>query len=180
MQTGQYASVAGAARHIVATDGVRGFYRGYAMTIFREIPFTCIQFPLYEHLKHRTRTALHRNPNAGEAALCASLAGGVAAALTTPLDVVKTRIMLESGARSTSNVGNARDPPTTGTGTGTRGILATARTLVATEGPARLFAGIGPRVLWISLGGTIFLGAYEAVVNLLAPVPDDAHVGIVQ
>ncbi|KAI8916704.1 mitochondrial carrier domain-containing protein [Powellomyces hirtus] len=176
MQTGQYASVAGAARHIVATDGVRGFYRGYAMTIFREIPFTCIQFPLYEHLKQRTRTALHRNPNAGEAALCASLAGGVAAALTTPLDVVKTRIMLESG-KSKSSVGNARD-----TGIGTRGIWATARTLVATEGPARLFAGIGPRVLWISIGGTIFLGAYEAVVNLLAPpvpVPDHAHVGIV-
>ena len=32
---------------------------------------------------------------AHEAALCGSVAGGVAAALTTPLDVLKTRTMLD-------------------------------------------------------------------------------------
>ena len=31
--------------------GVRGYYRGFASTVGREIPFTCIQFPLYEHFK---------------------------------------------------------------------------------------------------------------------------------
>lgn len=38
---------------ILKTDGVRGFFNGYGITIFREIPFSFIQFPLYEQFKVR-------------------------------------------------------------------------------------------------------------------------------
>jgi solute carrier family 25 S-adenosylmethionine transporter 26 len=38
---------------------------------------------------------------AGEAAICGSIAGGIAAAATTPLDVLKTRIMLDVRVSST-------------------------------------------------------------------------------
>jgi hypothetical protein len=40
-----------------------------------------------------------RRPSPGEAAGCGMIAGGIAAALTTPLDVVKTRVMLEAKVR---------------------------------------------------------------------------------
>ena len=34
-------------------EGLRGFYRGYLTTVAREIPFSLIQFPLWEYLKKK-------------------------------------------------------------------------------------------------------------------------------
>jgi solute carrier family 25 S-adenosylmethionine transporter 26 len=51
MQTHQYTSLSNAFKSISARDGPLGFYRGYFITIFRDLPFAAIQFPLYEYLK---------------------------------------------------------------------------------------------------------------------------------
>lgn len=54
---------------------------------------------MYERFKlllaaRRTDSGLVKDLPAVEAAVCGSVAGGIAAAITTPLDVCKTRIML--------------------------------------------------------------------------------------
>ena len=67
-----------------------------------KIPFTSVQFPMYEFFKHRLSLLLHHKPASlrpYEASLCGSVAGGIAAAVTTPLDVLKTRIMLDLRVR---------------------------------------------------------------------------------
>ncbi len=73
-----------------------GLYRGYGITIMREIPFAMIQFPIYEALKkYWTETIRDGIPvNPVQAAACGSFGGAIAAAATTPLDVIKTRLML--------------------------------------------------------------------------------------
>ena len=126
-------------------------YRGLGVTIMREVPFTIIQFPLWEALKEwRRRKTGRESSSAVESAVFGSIAGAVAAGFTTPLDVLKTRIML------------AREKETMGT---------MARELLRQSGPRAFFAGIGPRVLWISTGGAIFLGSYQFALNQLSP-PD--------
>lgn len=39
------------------------------------------------------------------------------------------------------------------------------RRIIAEEGAKKLLAGIGPRVMWTSLGGSIFLGVYEKSIK---------------
>jgi solute carrier family 25 S-adenosylmethionine transporter 26 len=69
-------------------------YRGYWSTVLRDMPFSLIQFPLWEYFKKIWSEYIQRNTYPIEGAICGAFAGSIAAAITTPLDVVKTRIML--------------------------------------------------------------------------------------
>jgi solute carrier family 25 S-adenosylmethionine transporter 26 len=57
---------------------------------------------MYEFFKIRLAKSLDRPIGPHEAAVCGSVAGGIAAAVTTPLDVLKTRIMLDMKVSNTS------------------------------------------------------------------------------
>ncbi|KXS11046.1 mitochondrial carrier [Gonapodya prolifera JEL478] len=150
-QAGQYGgSLSLAVQTVFRESGVLGFYRGFAITVFREIPFSCIQFPLFEYFKHVYRIRTSKTPEPWEVSAMGAFAGGTAAALTTPLDVVKTRTML-----------SAKSDPRYAT------IAVTFRTIIKSEGLNSLFRGVGPRVMWISIGGGIFLGVYDFALRFL-------------
>ncbi|KAK3343698.1 mitochondrial carrier domain-containing protein [Lasiosphaeria hispida] len=126
----------------------RELYRGWGITVMREVPFTVLQFPMWEALKGwgRERRARTGHGLAPESALYGSMAGAVAAGVTTPLDVLKTRVMLSTQRESIANI---------------------VRTIVQDHGVRPFFSGIGPRVMWISIGGAIFLGSYQWAVNTM-------------
>jgi solute carrier family 25 (mitochondrial S-adenosylmethionine transporter), member 26 len=42
--------------------------------------------------------------------------------------------------------------------------------IIANEGAGVLLRGLGPRVLWISAGGAVFLGVYELAKDFLIAV----------
>ncbi|XP_067359774.1 mitochondrial S-adenosylmethionine carrier protein isoform X2 [Channa argus] len=86
-------------------EGVRGLYRGFGSTVLREIPFSLVQFPLWEYLKILWSRRQGHTLYSWQAAVCGAFAGAVAAFVTTPLDVAKTRIMLAK-AGSTMASGN--------------------------------------------------------------------------
>jgi len=98
MQVGHFGSFGEAVSSTYAKNGILGFYRGYTTTVMREIPFSFIQFPIWEALKS-TWGAFQGSPtDPNQGALCGSAAGAFSSAVTTPLDVAKTRIMLEQPA----------------------------------------------------------------------------------
>lgn len=133
------------------TEGIRqGFYRGFGTTICREIPFSLIQFPLWEFFKFNWEdfTGLPLTP--ASVAVCGAIAGGISAAATTPLDVAKTRIMLASET-------NGRK----------LGMIKVLSAVYRERGLGGLFSGIVPRVMWITLGGAIFFGFYDLTSRIL-------------
>ncbi|KAI1461012.1 mitochondrial carrier [Annulohypoxylon moriforme] len=131
----------------------RELYRGWGITVMREVPFTVIQFPLWEALKgwgRRRKMGTGGSGgvevSAGESALYGSVSGAVAAGVTTPLDVLKTRVMLSKEREK---------------------VFTVLTDLLRNHGVRPFFSGIGPRVMWISAGGAIFLGSYQWAVNAL-------------
>ncbi|KAF1911842.1 mitochondrial carrier domain-containing protein [Ampelomyces quisqualis] len=153
-QASQHPSSLSALTHILSQRHVRGLahvwkelYRGWSITIMREVPFTIIQFPLWEAMKRYRCSRAGRNQVTGlEGGLLGSVAGAVAAGLTTPLDVLKTRMMLAK----------EKQPMT---------VMLSE--ILKESGPRAFFAGIGPRIGWISVGGAIFLGSYQWASNAL-------------
>jgi solute carrier family 25 (mitochondrial S-adenosylmethionine transporter), member 26 len=64
MQTGMQSKAMKTISHILANEGgVLGFYKGFGITVFREIPFAFIQFPLYELAKVTTTSLSCRSTN---------------------------------------------------------------------------------------------------------------------
>jgi len=70
LQVGMHDSIVTATRAVVREEGILGMYQGLYATIFREIPFALIQFPLYEKLKASVRKYADREPTSYEAAFC--------------------------------------------------------------------------------------------------------------
>ncbi|XP_023534780.1 S-adenosylmethionine carrier 1, chloroplastic/mitochondrial [Cucurbita pepo subsp. pepo] len=150
MQTGQFASAPDAVRLIARKEGFKGLYAGYGSFLLRDLPFDAIQFCIYEQLRIGYKLAAKRDLNDPENAIIGAFAGALTGAVTTPLDVIKTRLMVQGSANQY------------------KGIIDCVQTIVREEGPPALLKGIGPRVLWIGIGGSIFFSVLESTKRLLA------------
>ena len=129
--------------------GVVGCYTGVLSTLLRDVTFSMIYFPLYalatEKLEDRARVAGETDMHEGalvRALQAGTIAGTFAAGLTTPLDVIKTRVH-----------GSVR-PERIGLGSllRTEGALVadTFRTIRAAEGLGSFFRGVVPRCIIIA------------------------------
>eukprot|EP00262_Sarcandra_glabra_P000469 TRINITY_DN10552_c0_g1_i1.p1 TRINITY_DN10552_c0_g1~~TRINITY_DN10552_c0_g1_i1.p1 ORF type:complete len:358 (-),score=58.25 TRINITY_DN10552_c0_g1_i1:152-1111(-) len=150
MQTGQFASAPDAVRLIFAKEGFKGLYAGYGSFLLRDLPFDAIQFCIYEQLRIGYKLAAQRDLNDPENAVIGAFAGAITGAITTPLDVIKTRLMTQGPVNQY------------------KGIFDCVQTIVREEGPPALLKGIGPRVLWIGIGGSIFFTVLEKTKLLLS------------
>lgn len=127
-----YKSVGHCAQQVYRNEGLKAFYISYPTTLTMTVPFTALQFMAYES----TNKVVNPTGKYDPLAHCVSggLAGGFAAALTTPLDVIKTLLQTR---------GNATDPELRNA----KGLFEAAAIINKRDGWKGFFRGIKPRVV---------------------------------
>ena len=89
--TRKFKSAFDALRTIVRNEGAHVLYRSYPTTLIMNVPFTAIHVGLYESAKRALKIE-EEDEGFRTQFLAGGFAGGIAGFLTTPMDVVKTRM----------------------------------------------------------------------------------------
>lgn len=154
-----YRGVLDAARSMARQEGLGAFFRSYRTTLVMNVPYTAMHFSVYETAKKVILKADESEEETLRVQLVAGgLAGGSASAVTTPLDVVKTRLqtagLTADGLNKYGGAGGA--------------VLPVLRQIVREEGMRALWQGLAPRVLFHIPAAAICWGTYESMKVLLA------------
>lgn len=175
-------------------------WRGYTALAGRNLPFTAMQFPMFERLKlaireYRDRRGLTTGTiyeSGTITAFSAGSAGAVAAVITTPIDVIKTRIMLSAVSNATQEASQAQpkakadglvdafgksvetskdavkgaarslNPMLTSEQKGRQSSWKIGKEIMAEKGIKGLWRGGALRCVWTFVGAGLYLGAYES------------------
>ncbi|KAI9807409.1 MAG: hypothetical protein M1833_000154 [Piccolia ochrophora] len=185
-----YRSTIDATRTIIRNEGLSALFYGYKATLFRDLPFSALQFAFYEQAREWAKEYVGSGRNIGLRLemLTAAGAGGLAGVLTCPLDVVKTRIQTQvnpttplphhqqSRARSPSS-GQTRPISTSSPSTtvlrkipgsmilDTSSVLTGLKLIYKAEGLAGWFRGVGPRFVWTSVQSCTMLAMYQMILR---------------
>ena len=127
-----HASIADCARTVYRTEGFSAFYISYPTTLAMTIPFTAIQFAAYDSLSKVLNPKKKYDPLSH--CVAGGLAGAVGAAITTPLDVIKTLLQ----TRGTSREATIRE---------CKGLREAAKIIYQREGAKGFLRGLQPRVV---------------------------------
>ncbi|GAA5899419.1 uncharacterized protein JCM6883_005214 [Sporobolomyces salmoneus] len=146
----KFRSVPETFKTVYRTEGLGAFYVSYPTTLTMTVPFTAVQFSTYEFLKDRLNPSGIYSPLTHVTA--GGIAGAVAAAVTTPLDVCKTLLQ----TRGTSEDAQIRQA---------RGMGDAFRIIWERQGLKGFARGLTPRILtnmpsnalcWLSYEGFRF------------------------
>lgn len=158
----QYNGGIDVARKILKADGIRGFYRGFGLSVMTYSPSSAVWWASYGSSQRIIWRFLGRGNDPEETALsttkimCVQAAGGViagavASCITTPLDTIKTRLqVMHPDQRQTA-----------------RQVV---KRLIAEDGWKGLYRGLGPRFFSMSAWGTTMIVAYEYLKRSCARV----------
>ncbi|KAF8931936.1 mitochondrial carrier domain-containing protein [Dissophora ornata] len=207
LQTGYYTGVSNAPaggvnagyvfRAVLRDEGVRGLFRGFWSTTARDCPFMVILFTTYENFKaYHTRnlvTQIKSDPNYIASSpvevkippMTSTLFGGISGFLagyfTTPMDVIRTRIMTfkkTAGAQAATQeitmTGISREMYR-------QAVAQSLKSSVRSNAVVRsmhfgqsvygtFFVGAIPRSLWWFCVCSIFFSTYEVMKQQLMPL----------
>lgn len=131
---------------IMNEEGISAFYVSYPITLLMNIPFTAINFTVYDRIAHILDSKRNHDPLSH--CISGGVAGATAAALSTPFDVIKTLlqtrgITMDPKARSLNSVKDA------------------AKYVYARNGLMGFSVGLKPRVLAAMPSSAICWTVYE-------------------
>ncbi|XP_024371426.1 uncharacterized protein [Physcomitrium patens] len=154
-------------RTILKQEGVQGLYRGFSLSVATCAPSNALWWASYCVTQRSLWMSICNQRNQEEGyepssltiigvqGLSASLASGVSAVLTTPLDTIKTRLQVLKGECG-------RRPS----------VRWTLKTLIAEGGWKAFYRGIGPRWCSMSISATTMIVTYEFLKRMSAKAED--------
>jgi solute carrier family 25 phosphate transporter 23/24/25/41 len=148
-------------------EGFKGFMRGNGTNVIRMIPYSASQFAAYEQFKAALMKQGKTELDTPSRLLAGALAGTVSVACTYPLDLVRTRLSIQSATliKSTTNESHQKLP----------GIVSTVKLIYRTEGGLRgLYRGLWPTTLGVAPYVALNFQCYEVLKDYLIPV-DNEH-----
>lgn len=159
VQSGRASTGWRAATKVWGVSGWRGLYTGYLPTVLEDVPDMAIKFAAYELFQGLHASLIlkpqNRQSTAAEDLAIGCLAGASSAAATTPLDVVKTKMMVAAVSRSSKTAPKLS-------------LVRAASDLLRVGGPGAFFAGVGPRACSSGLNSGIFFCFFETLRKSLA------------
>ncbi|KAI8145910.1 mitochondrial carrier domain-containing protein [Fennellomyces sp. T-0311] len=157
-----------ATKVIVKYDGFGALFHGFTATILRDVPYSALQFACYEQFKKFAKLNYGGEQlPIGIDLLTGSMAGGIAGAITTPLDLMKTLLQTQQSRKKGGSSSTSPPPPTDPSAPKHySGILEGMVWNYRNHGLAGLFRGVGPRVFWTSLQSAVMFVIYEQVLHV--------------
>ncbi|KIE02268.1 mitochondrial carrier protein, partial [Metarhizium majus ARSEF 297] len=180
-----YRGTLDAARTIVRTEGASALFYGYKATLYRDLPFSALQFMFWEQFHAWARVYKQsREIGVPLELLTGAAAGGLAGVITCPLDVVKTRLQtqvnpssdqvtkLKEVASSQKRHISTSSPSTHRPQPGaialeTSSVITGLKVIYRTEGLAGWFRGVGPRGVWTFIQSGCMLFLYQRLLHQL-------------
>ncbi|KAL5596011.1 hypothetical protein FOVSG1_009700 [Fusarium oxysporum f. sp. vasinfectum] len=180
-----YRGTVDAARTIVRAEGASALFYGYKATLYRDLPFSALQFMFWEQFTTWARKYKQsRDIGVSLELLTGAAAGGLAGVITCPLDVVKTRLQTQvntptesrhpkdhhanSQVRHISTSSPSTHRPRPGAiALETSSVFTGLRVIYRTEGVAGWFRGVGPRGVWTFIQSGCMLFLYQRLLRQL-------------
>ncbi|XP_037544621.1 solute carrier family 25 member 39 [Nematolebias whitei] len=139
-------------RSAVAQGGLLSLWRGWGPTVFRDVPFSALYWFNYELVKSRL-CERYQMPQANFSVsfTAGAVSGAIAAVLTLPFDVVKTRRQIQLGEMDTLGGYLKKNMST----------WCIMKDIWAELGYRGLFAGFMPRVIKVAPACAVMISSYE-------------------
>ncbi|OEL29571.1 Mitoferrin [Dichanthelium oligosanthes] len=180
LTTSPYTGVGHCIRTVLRDEGLSAFFVSYRTTVVMNAPYTAVHFATYEAAKRMLGDMAADEESLAVHATAGAAAGALAAAVTTPLDVVKTQLQCQFSCglflQALFLFVNAIDLPSvqdSNTHFGDQGVCGCERfssssigdvfrAIINRDGYSGLMRGWKPRMLFHAPAAAICWSTYEA------------------